>query len=139
MWSSCDLGSKNICASICTSLSHTLYLAYIQPFDFMFLIKTPFYLFFIVFFIFIVEINLDVPISPPTSLPASTHPSTPFTLRGRPIAVCIYELCIYVLWLVPSPSTIPSLLPITPLADSFSLFHVSMPRSLFCSSIYFVH
>ena len=50
--------------------------------------------------------------------------------------VCVYALCIRVFWLIPSPSFIES--PTSSLT-AISLFHVSMPLFLFCSTAYFVH
>ena len=64
-------------------------------------------------FIFIVDTIADV--APPcnTSLPPSSQPQLLFPSGHHHTAVCVHRLCIYVLWLIPSPSVIspPSLLP----------------------------
>ena len=87
-------------------------------------------------FILIVDATTDVPI--PSHLPISTQPQ-PLLPSGHHLTVVyVYVSCVYVLWVIPSPSFIrcPLSALLRPLS---SLFHVSMPRFLFCLSVYSVH
>ena len=86
------------------------------------------------FFIFILYTISEVPISPLVLAhlqPAPLPPGHPHTV------VSVHGLCIYVLRLIPPPCFIqhPQNLPLI----SVSLFPVSLPLFLFCSSVYFVH
>ena len=87
-------------------------------------------------FILIVDATTDVPIPP--LLPISTQPQ-PLLPSGHHLTVVyVYVSCVYVLWVIPSPSFIrcPLSALLRPLS---SVFHVSMPRFLFCLSVYSVH
>ena len=67
-------------------------------------------------------------------LPTSIQPSPHLSSGHHHTVVCVHGSCIYDLWLILSPSFIQPLP-----GTAVSLFHVSTPLFLFCSSLYFIH
>ena len=70
---------------------------------------------------------------------AHLHPALILHPSGHHHAVvCVHGLCLYVLWLIPSPSLIQSYPPPSPLRV-ISLFHISMLLLYFvCQFIFFI-
>ena len=61
-----------------------------------------FYLFIYLFNFIFIDTITDVPIPLP-ALPSSTQPLSPSSSGHHHTIVCVYGLCMYVLWLIPSP------------------------------------
>ena len=97
-------------------------------------LKPPWFTLLYFFLIFYCSCYYSCPNFPPFD-PSTQHPRTP---SGNPHTVVhVHGPCIYVLWLIPSPSFNQSPPPTSPL-PAVSLFHVSVPLILFCLLILFI-
>ena len=72
--------------------------------------------------------SLHAHFQPP--LPTSTYPTSPFPSGHHHTILCVYVLCIYVFWLIPSPSFIRSPFPFQTFS-SIKRLYIILHSSLF--------